>query len=242
MINKWFFIRYGDPDWHIRLRLFVNHGCDVNIIFSLLNGTTNILVSNGVYKVQFDTYQREIERYGQKHIESIESVFCCDSEFVSALLCESQINDYSFEMRWKYAFYSLNSAINALGFSCFEAFNLFDSMSKYLFNEFGGSDELKSNLSKNCREFRQEVSSSLDLIHLSNNSRLLLERRNELLQMLYEECKMNEILRKEFIGNLLPSIIHMHCNRIFTFDQRKYELMIYELLSRYFKSQTFLIK
>lgn len=241
-IPKWFYIRYGDPDWHIRLRLFVNSAFDANQLFFFLSRITNTLVDNGVYKVQLDTYQREIARYGLEHIEKVESIFFSDSEFVLALLCESQIDGRFGEMRWMYAFFSLSSVIGILEFSHKEASHLFEGMANLLFNEFGGSAELKSNLSKNCREFRLDASACVDKIELSSNCIILLKRRNEQLLELYETCKHEERSKKFFTGNLLPSIIHMHCNRLFTYDQRKYELMLYELLARYYKSKTFLIR
>lgn len=66
LIKKWFFIRYTDPDFHLRLRLLAADNksvCEIiNVIYLFLYKLIN---TNQVWKIQIDTYNREIERYNK---------------------------------------------------------------------------------------------------------------------------------------------------------------------------------
>lgn len=35
IIDQWFFVRYNDPDFHLRLRLHINNTCNLNYVFEL---------------------------------------------------------------------------------------------------------------------------------------------------------------------------------------------------------------
>src|SRR6266498_3130259 len=63
--NAWFFIRYDDPDWHLRLRL---HGeprrLYAEVLPSLEAAAAPLLEAGQLWRMQLDTYEREVERYG----------------------------------------------------------------------------------------------------------------------------------------------------------------------------------
>lgn len=76
LIKKWFFIRYVDEDFHLRLRLLAEKEDCVGIILSLFANRFSNLIEDGViWKIQLDTYNRELERYGNSLIEISESFF-----------------------------------------------------------------------------------------------------------------------------------------------------------------------
>ena len=69
IIDIWFFIRYSDPDFHIRLRLHLKETRNISIIFSHFFEIFFPVVNTGhVWNIQCDTYKREMERYGVKSI------------------------------------------------------------------------------------------------------------------------------------------------------------------------------
>src|SRR5262249_45790050 len=63
--DGWFFLRYGDPDWHLRLRF---HGAPDRLhgeVLPLVQAAAAPLCGDGrLWRVQLDVYQREVERYG----------------------------------------------------------------------------------------------------------------------------------------------------------------------------------
>ena len=69
VIAKWFFIRYSDPDFHIRLHLHLNEARDFSCIFNRFFVVLQPVINTGlVWNIQCDTYQREMERYGYNSI------------------------------------------------------------------------------------------------------------------------------------------------------------------------------
>ena len=69
-IDGSFFIRYNDPDFHIRLRLHIDRFENYAPIFRRFEASFQPLVENGaVIRVLCDTYVREIERYGADTME-----------------------------------------------------------------------------------------------------------------------------------------------------------------------------
>src|SRR5262249_39737372 len=82
--DRWFFVRYGDPDWHLRLRV---HGRPTRLhgeVLPALQATAAPLLEDGrLWRVQLDTYEREVERYGGPGgVVLAERLFHADSEAV----------------------------------------------------------------------------------------------------------------------------------------------------------------
>ncbi len=90
IIHQWFFIRYGDPEPHIRLRLHTGgeiHRQD--LLLTTLLWARQLTEFGFLQRFSLDTYEREIERYGgPAGIEIFEQVFAIDSEVISLLVAE----------------------------------------------------------------------------------------------------------------------------------------------------------
>ena len=69
--SQWFFLRYDEPEWHLRVRA---RGIDL----------APLAADERVWRAEIDTYVRETARYGD--IEAAERCFHADSEAVAALL------------------------------------------------------------------------------------------------------------------------------------------------------------
>jgi len=100
--DQWFFIRYADPGWHLRLRV---HGAPDRLLHETLppaaprHGTAAWRpASSGASKL--DTYEREVERYGgEAGIGLAERVFHADSDAVLAIAGQLT-GDAGAELRW----------------------------------------------------------------------------------------------------------------------------------------------
>lgn len=86
--DRWFFLRYADPDTHIRVRF---HGEPARLaaegLPALHQAAAPLLAEGLVSTIQLDTYEREIERYGgPAAIDAAEVLFAADSDAVLAIL------------------------------------------------------------------------------------------------------------------------------------------------------------
>ena len=137
VIDKWFFIRYSDPDFHLRLRLHLKEPWNFNCIFNRFFEIFNPIVDAGlVWNIQCDTYQREIERYGANSITLVEDFFFMDSESVIKLLY--QLNDENPEQhRWKLALALTDSFLSAFSFELSQRAELLNTMANIYKKEFG---------------------------------------------------------------------------------------------------------
>jgi thiopeptide-type bacteriocin biosynthesis protein len=88
LADKWFFLRYSDPDPHLRLRFGGHPERLVGDLFPRLCAWTGELIAEGsCARVGYDTYEREIERYGGlAAMEAAEALFAADSAAVVELL------------------------------------------------------------------------------------------------------------------------------------------------------------
>ena len=65
LVDRWFFIRYADPERHLRVRF---HGRPRDLLREVLpalhEATANPMAAGLLSRISLDTYEREIERYG----------------------------------------------------------------------------------------------------------------------------------------------------------------------------------
>jgi thiopeptide-type bacteriocin biosynthesis protein len=87
--DDWFFIRYSDPDPHLRLRFWGRPERLTSLLLPQLCSWAAGLIREG-FSERFclDTYQREVERYGGlAGVRAAEALFGADSRAVLKMLC-----------------------------------------------------------------------------------------------------------------------------------------------------------
>ena len=103
--RRWFFIRYGDPDWHLRVRFHGDpRGAPRAESLPRLDAAARPAARRRPdLALQLDTYEREVERYGgPEGIALAERLFQADSEAVLAIL-EMLEGDEGADVRWRLA-------------------------------------------------------------------------------------------------------------------------------------------
>lgn len=242
VIDKWFFIRYSDPKLHLRVRF--HYTKPENIFFvinSLKEATTEFVENDLLWKIQIDTYQRELERYGNSSIELAEELFFHDSEMIVNFIDLIE-GDEGELIRWLFALRSVDNLLNDFSYDISQKINLLSTLREGFGNEFGMNKMLKLQLDKKFRNSRQEISDIFEgkygsedidsLIELLNNRSL---QTQHIAQEILIRNKNNKLERP--LNDLMGSYIHMLMNRLFKSKQRIHEMVIYDFLYRYYKSE-----
>jgi thiopeptide-type bacteriocin biosynthesis protein len=240
----WFFIRYGDPDWHIRLRLHGEPSRLQEEVWPALRAAVTPLLDDGrVWRLQLDTYEREVERYGgAEGIVVAERLFHADSEAVLALaglLAEDARGD----VRWRLAFLGMDRLLSDLGFDRDTRRAVIRKTRDLFATEFHADADFKHQLGSKYRPERKSLESLLDLAP-GPDDRLaagveIFQHRSVLLAPVMAELKACARAGRLSVplAELAPSYLHMHANRLLRAAQRAQELVLYDFLSRLYDSQ-----
>jgi len=240
VIDKWFFIRYNDPDFHIRLRIHLKENQDFTCVFNYFFEIFQPLIGAGlVWNIQCDTYKREIERYGAGTISIVEDLFFTDSEFVVKLL--RQLSEENSEQhRWKLALVLIDSCLDAFLLELPQRKELLNTMSDNFKKEFGFTHHpAKKQLDNKYRTYRKEIEvAMLWEKEVVETIEIIKARRQAILPIAEQLIAMEKSGALQIsLTALLTSIIHMTMVRWFRIKHRLHELVIYDFLSRYFTSK-----
>lgn len=82
----WFFIRFRDPQPHLRVRVRCGPDTATTLLRAFNDAFSNDPLSPVIREVSSDTYEREIERYTPQLIPAVEALFHAGSENVLELL------------------------------------------------------------------------------------------------------------------------------------------------------------
>jgi len=236
-IKKWFFIRFSDPDHHLRLRFHKNNSASSSkIIDGLCKQLEKAYMKKIFWNVEICTYKRELERYGDEYIELVEDIFFNDSVMV--------INSLSFisgeeteDLRWQFALKLVDVLLEDFGYGLQGKFLILEQLKKSYYKEFSVNRHLKQQLDKKYRKEFLAIDKALtyDSGHFNNTLLSVIHQRSHSNKEVLDQIKAVESERS--INDLLMSIIHMSMNRLFISNQRLNELVIYDFLYRYYKSQ-----
>ncbi len=241
VIKKWFFIRYAEPDSHIRIRFLV---CDVkyigDVILLLHNRISNLVLSGFVWKIQLDTYNRELERYGYSLIEETESIFCFDSECILGILNQIMISQNE-NYRWMIALKMIDSLLSDFSFCLEDKLEMMKTVSDSFMTEFGfnkfNSKQFNSKFRNNKNVVEAVLSGTIkdDNFEIMSN---LLDNKSIKLSPIIKQLQTKLCKRNDFtLNGLLISYIHMTLNRLFISKNRLHELVLYDFLKRYYTSE-----
>lgn len=234
-ISKWFFIRYNDPKLHIRLRLRLNNTEYYREIIDKINiGFQQYVYIGEISTIQIDTYNREIERYGENTIEDAEILFYQNSEFT--LLCLP----YDDEDKIIFSIFYINEILDKLSLEVREKLSWIQNFNGSFKEEFNADKNLNSQLDKKYRKFKPQLIKFMQSDEfLDERSAIVshVEECDSTLQNILQQHQ-NQLLEMS-LQSFFQSIFHMNINRLFVSNQRLFEMVIYDYLLRYYKSMMF---
>ncbi|MCG8456547.1 MAG: lantibiotic dehydratase [Holophagales bacterium] len=242
--DSWFFLRYGDPDWHLRLRF---HGEPARLqgeVLPWLERAVSPLVEAGwIRGLQLDTYDRELERYGGAHGMALaERLFRIDSEAVLDLLAELE-GDEGAAARWRLALRGIVQLLADLGFDAAARLALLRRMQIGWAEEFQVDGSFRKQLARRLRQERADLEEVLQEGHADDHPLApgfaILDRRSRRLAPIRGELESLEAARRLTLPreDLAISFVHMFTNRLLRSQGRLHELVLYDFLFQLLSSQ-----
>jgi thiopeptide-type bacteriocin biosynthesis protein len=238
--RQWFFIRYHDPEPHVRVRLLGDPARLCANVLPMLERRMAPLMSTGaVHKVMVDTYVREIERYAEHGIELVEQLFWRDSEAVLAIveLLEGEAGAIA---RWKLCVRGIDSLLDAVGMSLEQRAKIYTSAKEMLGRELSANTPMWARIGDKFASERAELEHLFDRDPVRDEAHELgpgleiLRNRDAAIAPIAAELR-----RRDAAGELQPSLrdmawslVHMHANRMLHASQRAQELVLYDFLRR----------
>ncbi|MDH3608315.1 MAG: thiopeptide-type bacteriocin biosynthesis protein [Gammaproteobacteria bacterium] len=232
LIHYWFFVRYKDPDPHIRFRLMLMKRDNVGVVISIFNKYFRpSLDSSQVWRIQTDTYVRELERYGKSIIIHVEAIFCFDSELILDLL-NSNINSRDL---LQYVLLSVDSFLKTFNLNINERAEFYRS--NFLANrerleiKFGKIGVKANNFQDKPVIITNKNSLSIKDIQHSKIQNYIEKRNEKITSSVKNIILLGQRSNSDFnLIELLQSILHMFFNKAFDNQQIIYEFLGYSKL------------
>ncbi|REC44196.1 thiopeptide-type bacteriocin biosynthesis protein [Chryseobacterium pennipullorum] len=240
LIQEFFFIRFSDPFYHIRLRLHLTDISHIGTVISLLNRALHSKIQNRlITKLQFDTYSRELERYHSLLIEKAETVFCIDSRYILAII-RNVIKNEAEDNRWIAGILLITSFLDSSGMSTEEKLRLMEGLAASFKKEFGFDQYNSKQFNTKYREHKQTIGDAISRTYSAEGFDKiypLIDKRNKELAPVISEIKTISKKNNLEYSRYAGSYLHMTINRLFPVKNRLHELLLYDMVSRYYKSQ-----
>ncbi|MGE5341359.1 MAG: lantibiotic dehydratase [Candidatus Omnitrophota bacterium] len=242
-IDSWFFIRYADPKEHIRVRFHLPDARHLGAIMAdVRNGLAPYIHEKLIWKVQLDTYEREVERYGFNSMALAETYFHHDSDMIVGMLALIG-GDEGERIRWLFGLRAVDAMLDDFRMTMEEKLNLITGLRENFGNEFGLNRGLKEQLETKFRQDRPHINEVLDratdevsdMLPLFD---LLTQKSIRVTPIVAQLLELNGSGTLQMpLRDLLASFSHMMINRLFKSRQRLHELVLYDFLHRYYKSE-----
>jgi lantibiotic biosynthesis protein len=238
-IDKWFFIRYADPEKHLRFRVHLKDLTHLGKVFLLIKESVQHFENEGlIWKIQVETYQREIERYGADIMELTETLFCQDSTAVLQML-DLTWGDEREPIRWQWGLKMIDNYLTDFGLSISEKKDLMEKMKTSFANEFNMNKALKLQIDQRFRDNRQTIerilNKELNETHEYAPLFQAITNKSEIAKAIIEQIKSQKFEIE--LSKYLSDTIHMTVNRTISDNQRTHELVMYDFLYRYYLAE-----
>ncbi|AVF49564.1 MULTISPECIES: thiopeptide-type bacteriocin biosynthesis protein [Weeksellaceae] len=235
-ILRWFFIRYIDPKPHLRIRFHLKKQEYYPFIFNSINQALQPYFYSGeIANIQLDTYNREIERYGGGTIEYAECLFHRNSELILNCL---HFND---EEKIIVILFYIDQLLSQIGLSINQKLQWIKDYDASFKEEFNADKNLNRQLDKKYRTFYPKFLEFTQSLESKEFRDLVMENltfSKTTLQNILNVYNQNSVSTS--LQYFIQCIFHMSINRLFTSQQRLFEMVIYDYLYRYYKTKFYL--
>lgn len=236
--NPWYFVRYADPEFHIRFRVRHDESGDSATRKRLTEAVGRLEAEGLVWRLQFDTYEPEIERYGgDVSLQHCEQIFAADSLFVVSLLPYFMFDPGK---RWTAALAAASQLLADLHLDLPKRCELLTSLQRRYHGEFSAGKQLQLALARRYRADRSRIAASTTHqiweTEFSPHVLSAVRRRSNAIRASWAQarCRITAI---DDLDSIAASILHMSMNRVLLPPLRESELVLYDFLARHWTSE-----
>jgi lantibiotic biosynthesis protein len=212
--DSWFFIRYADPEPHIRLRFHGSPETLTHHLFAHVCEWAGRLMSGGLcLKIQFDTYEQELERFGgARGMSSSETIFAADSRSAIAILRHLRAKLWPHDLTTLLAF-SIDNLLQGLGLTGKEL------LAWYSKKATPGGQDVGSDYRKRKNILRSVIGQPEPFLAAYDGGSALASIFEERLRAVSTAAQtLRELATTGHLGqpldDLTSSFVHLHVNRI----------------------------
>lgn len=250
--ERWFFIRYGDPDWHLRLRV---HGDPARLnaeVLPALHAATES-AQGRLWKVELSTYEREQERYG-----GAEAIALCERIFHADSVCALELlalvgGDAGADARWRLALAGIDRMMDDVLQDADAQHATVRHLREAMAGEHRADAPLRKAIGERFRTHRAELTPLLRpaerppagaIPGTHGRSALeagvvVLERRSAAIAGAVSEVReLAAAGRLEVsLPKLAADLAHMQTNRLLRSAHRAHEMVLYDVLDRLYTAR-----
>ena len=214
-------------------------------VLPALRGAVAPLLADGqVWKVQLDTYEREVERYGGADgVELAERIFQADSAAALEILEMLEEGDEGSDERWRLTLSGIDLLLQDFGFDSKAMRSLLEEarqeFAKELRTDAGVRRELGDRFRKECKAIELLLDASrAEEGPLAPGLAVLRGRSSRLAPLIADMKGLERAGRlSRPLMAIAPSFVHMHVNRMLCSMNRNSELVLYDFLARIYEAR-----
>ena len=226
--DRWHFVRYRDPEHHLRLRFHGQPGLLVAELLPLVHAHLEQGLANGLlWRWQVDTFEPEWERYGGPvGLALAEAWFHDDSQSI----LDQLVGGLPLEQRWRAGLVNVDAIWGVLGLDLRARKHLAQASRDGFRKEFADPGEGAVQMGRRFRDLRKELEQGFHQVpappfppQFSGLTRI-------------REASDRGLLQGD-LPRLAGSLSHMHLNRLLRRDHRETEWVLMEFLVRLYESR-----
>ncbi len=244
--SRWFFLRYSEPTWHLRLRFWAEDGDSTHLLRLLRQAVEPEVDAGRVWRFELGTYEREMERYGGPlGIEPVERIFHHDS--VAALrLIQLVRRSEDPDLRWMVTLRGIDRLLEDLGWDLEKKLGIIRRMRVAFWGEFHLKKDFRLRVDAMFRHRRQKVQTALGEVLQRQSvpawprfADAILDQRSEALRPWLRQLRDLDGDRRltSPLERIVPSLLHMQVNRLLRSAGRQHEVILYDFLARVYRSR-----
>lgn len=237
MLHSWFYIRYGDPEWHLRVRL--RAGDQTPALLARAEALLEPWRADGrIGRLRVDTYQPELERYGgAEGMALAERLFEADSDAALAVLALLD-GDEGEDARWRLCLRALHLLLLDLEIPLPERVVLLAQLRAGWGARTGADKAFETALNARYRRERAALEAMIapdwDPEHPLAPGFVILAERSQAFRE--TGAALRQAALSVPLGALVQSYAHMLVNRWMRSQSNQVEVVLYDLLLRLYKS------